>query len=70
MAVKKPSGRAQKPEPDPGEKTVQYSKQQLIRSEKYHKRRDIMEALLDENRKYTTDEADRMVEEFMKGKVE
>lgn len=32
-------------------------------------RKDIMDALLDENKKYTKAEADTLLEKYMKGKV-
>lgn len=46
-----------------------FSKEQLISSEKYVKRRDIVDALLDDNRTYTIDEVDKKIDAFMRGKV-
>lgn len=48
---------------------AEFSRQQLVASEKYSKRRDLVEALLDEGKKYTITEVDRRVDKFMKGQV-
>ena len=51
--------------------TVQkYTKEQLTASARFRDRRDLVKALLEEGQQYTVAEADRMVREFMKGKVE
>lgn len=46
-----------------------YTKDQLLMSEKYVKRRDLVNALLDDDREYTVEEVDAMMEKFLKGKV-
>lgn len=46
-----------------------YTKDQLLASKKYAGRRDIVNALLDNNKQYTTDEVDTIIENYMKGKV-
>lgn len=46
-----------------------FSKQQLVRSAKYRDRRDLVDALLDDNEKYTMEQVDKLIDEFMKGKV-
>lgn len=46
-----------------------FSKEQLLASEKFSNRRDLIEALLDENKQYTMESVEQMMEEFMKGKV-
>jgi len=46
-----------------------FSKSQLVRCGKYHDRRDLVDALLDDSEKYTMEQVDNMIEEFMKGKV-
>lgn len=46
-----------------------FSKEQLISSERYVKRRDLIDALLEDDRKYTIKEVDKKINEFMKGKV-
>lgn len=54
----------------PQGKTVQkFTKEQLLACAKYSARKDIMDALLDENKKYTKAEADTLLEKYMKGKV-
>lgn len=46
-----------------------YTKEQMIHSARYRNRRDLIEALLTEGEQYTTDEADRIIEEYLKGRV-
>ena len=48
---------------------VLFSKEQLLASERFSKRRDLVEALLDENKQYTMEGVEQMMEKFMKGKV-
>jgi hypothetical protein len=44
-----------------------YSKAKLISFERYRDRRDLLGALLDDGREYTTDEVDSAVADFLKG---
>lgn len=61
------SGRAlEKPQ---GKAVSKYTKEQLLACAKYSTRKDVMDALLDENKKYTKAEADALLEKYMKGKV-
>lgn len=46
-----------------------YSKDQILASEKYAKRRDLVNALLDDDKEYTIEEVDEMMQKFLKGKV-
>lgn len=46
-----------------------YTKEQILLSYKYAKRRDLLNALLDDGREYTLDEVDSMMDKFLKGKV-
>ena len=46
-----------------------FSKEQLISSERYVNRRDLVDALLEDDREYTINEVDKKIDEFMKGKV-
>lgn len=48
---------------------VQFTKEQLLYSEKYSNQRDLVDALLDGNKSYTTETVDKMIEDYMKGKV-
>lgn len=46
-----------------------FTKAQLLASQKYAGRRDVLEALLDGEKTYTTAEADAVIEKFMNGRV-
>lgn len=46
-----------------------FTRQQVLESARYKGRRDLVSALLDGSRRYTVAEVDRMVDQFMKGKV-
>lgn len=50
-------------------KQTEYSKEQLLSSKKYKSRRDLLSVLLLDNKKYSTATVDKLIEEFMKGKV-
>ena len=52
-----------------GKAAQNFTKEQLLACAKYGARKDIMDALLDENKKYTKAEADTLLEKYMKGKV-
>lgn len=47
-----------------------YTKQQILSAEKYCRQRDLLGALLEENKTYSTDEVERLVQKFLKGKVD
>lgn len=46
-----------------------FSKEQLIASERFRERRDILGALLDDGRMYTAKSVEERIESYMKGKV-
>ncbi len=46
-----------------------YTKDQILTSEKYAKRRDLVNALLEDDKEYIIMEVDAMMEKFLKGKV-
>lgn len=46
-----------------------YTKDQILLSGKYTKRRDLINALLEEDKEYTIDEVDAVMDKFLKGKV-
>jgi len=48
---------------------IKYSKEQLIRSDRYMKRRDLLGALLKDGERYTLAEVDAKLDTYMKGKV-
>lgn len=52
------------------QETVQaYSKEQILASKKYKNRRDILGVLLADDKEYTFEKVDSLLEKFMKGKV-
>ncbi len=55
--------------PDTGESGLLFSKEQLVSSERFRERKDILEALLDESETYTIKTAEEKMENYMKGKV-
>ena len=46
-----------------------FTKEKLLTFERYKNRRDLLTALLDDDRRYTIKEADEAIEKFMKGGV-
>lgn len=50
-------------------KTVKYSKEQLVGSDRYMKRRDLLGVLLKDGERYTLEEVDAKLDNYMKGKV-
>ncbi len=48
---------------------TKYTKEQLIRSERYMIRRDLLGALLKDSKRYTIEEVDTLLQNYMKGKV-
>ena len=51
-------------------KKTTYSKEQLLMSRKYSGRKDILNVLLEDGRYYDTDTVEKMINEFMKRKVD
>lgn len=47
----------------------EFGKEQILASERYKEKRDLVDALLDEERKYTLETVDRMIETYQKGQV-
>ena len=52
-----------------GTSVIRYTKDQLIRSERYRNQRDLLCALLDDRKVYSATEAEEIVNQFMKGRV-
>lgn len=48
---------------------ITFSKAKILRFERYKNRVDLLNVLLDDEKPYTTDEVDGLIENFMKGKV-
>lgn len=46
-----------------------HTKAQLLASQKYANRQDILNALLEDGKTYTTEQVDALIEKFMKGQV-
>lgn len=46
-----------------------YSKAQLVQSQKYKNKRDILNFILDDNKRYTFKEVDTLVDNFLRKKV-
>lgn len=51
------------------EQETAYGKQQLIESNKYSRKRDLITALLEDGKSYTFSQVDAIVDKFLKGKV-
>lgn len=54
--------KAQTPEP-------QFSKEQIVASDKYRNQRDLVNALLEKDKKYTIATVDNLIEKYKKGQV-
>ena len=50
-------------------KTTTFSKEQLVSSKKYRNQRDLVKVLLVDDRLYSFEEVDILINKFMKGKV-
>lgn len=46
-----------------------FSKAQILASAKYRVRKDLVDALLDDSKKYTMKQVDELIDKFLKGKV-
>lgn len=46
-----------------------FTKAQILTSKKYANRKDLVGALLAEDKTYTADEADALIEKYLKGQV-
>ena len=49
--------------------TGMFSKEQILASTRFANRRDLVDALLDEDKSYTMKTVDNLVEKYMKGQV-
>lgn len=45
---------------------VEYTKEQLLKSEAYQNRRDLVNALLNDNKTYTKEQVNALMDDFMK----
>lgn len=48
---------------------LRYTKADLLNSKRFRHQRDLITALLDENKTYTIEEAEAIIGRFLKGKV-
>lgn len=48
---------------------IEFSKEQILASAKYRNNRDLVDAILDEKKRYTIENVDSLVEKYMKGEV-
>ena len=69
MANKKTGGEELLQENTPAKIERSFSKAQLMSSERFRDRRDIVNALLEEEVKYAAGAVEQMIENYMKGKV-
>ena len=46
-----------------------FSKEQLLKSQRYHERRDLLTALLKDGKQYSHVEVQTLIDKFMRGKV-
>lgn len=46
-----------------------FTKQQLVKSKRFENRRDALNALLDDSKSYTINQAQAVIDKFMKGQV-
>ena len=47
----------------------QFSKEQIVASDKYHSQRDLVDALLEKDKRYTIATVDSLIGKYMKGQV-
>ena len=50
-------------------KAQSFSKEQLIYSKRFQDYRDLLEGLLEQGKSYTIEEAEKEIQQFLKGKV-
>lgn len=48
---------------------ARFSKEDLVKSKKYQHRRDLLNAILEDDKEYTIQEVDSKIEKFMKGRA-
>lgn len=60
---------AQKKEIENENDIIKYSKEQIVNSNKYANRKDLLNSLLEDSRSYSFEEVDTVVDNFMKGTV-
>lgn len=48
---------------------TKFTKEQLVKSSKFKHNRDLIFVMLEDDKKYSTDEVDVLIQKYMKGKV-
>ena len=49
------------------ETTVLYTKAQIYKAKRYMNQKDIITVMLEEDKRYTFDQVDKLIEQFLKG---
>lgn len=52
-----------------GEHPVAFSKEQILKMERYANRKDLLSVILEDGHAFTLERVDKRMEEFLKGKV-
>lgn len=47
----------------------EFTKEQILSSARFNRHRDLVEALLEQEKKYTMETVDNMIEDYLKGQV-
>ncbi len=61
MAIKKEAVKTKAP--------LKFTKEQLLQSERFFNRKDILAALLTNDKEYSFEQAEQLIDDYMKGKV-
>ena len=59
-----------KPPAEPAGKTITYTKEKLLASQRYKPRRDLLNALLTDGESYTREQADKLIDGYLKSETE
>lgn len=50
-------------------KVTMFSKEQLVSAKQFHNRKDILGVVLEDGKEYSFEEAESLIDKYMKGKV-
>lgn len=48
---------------------MKFKKDEILRAKRYKKRRDLLEVLLEENKEYSLNEVDKIIEDYLNKEV-
>ena len=48
---------------------IKFKKEEILRAKRYKKRRDLLEVLLEENKEYSLNEVDKIIEDYLNKEV-